>query len=78
MCSATTRQGSGRWPNVIRPVNPEPMPTITRSAPARSTSVAIAAAVVIGWRSDGTVTPGPRAMRSVRSAARHSCTHTSV
>ena len=37
----------------------------------------MAAALVMGWRRLGMSTPGPSPMRLVRSAARHSCTHTS-
>ena len=75
--SATKVHGSARLPIAIRPVNPDPTATVTRSVPASSTSVAIAAALVIGWRLLGTRTPGPSPMRSVRSAARQSCTQTS-
>ena len=60
----------GFRPMARRPVNPVPAPTITRSTPTRPTRVAMAAAVAIGWRSEGISTPGPRRIRSVRTAAR--------
>ena len=45
---------------------------------ASATRLAVAAALTIGWRSEGTRTPGPRPIRSVRSAASASVTQTSV
>ena len=55
-----------------------PLPTATATRPgAIEASVAMAAALVIGWRSEGTSTPGPRPIRSVRSAASASATQTS-
>ena len=44
---------------------------------AMAARVAMAAALVIGWRRFGTSTPGPRPMVDVRSAANASATHTS-
>jgi hypothetical protein len=52
-----------------RPVKPVPMPIMTRLSPTSETSVAMAEAVTMGWRSDGIMTPGPRRMRRVRAAA---------
>jgi hypothetical protein len=43
-----------------RPVKPVPMPIMTRLSPTSETSVAMAEAVTMGWRSDGIMTPGPR------------------
>ena len=51
-----------------RPVNPVPKATATRPG-AKPTSVAVAAALVIGCRRLGTSTAGPSPMRDVRSAA---------
>ena len=68
--------GMARYPIALRPVNPVPNETTTRPG-ASPTSVAIAAAFVIGWRRLGTSTPGPRPIRLVRSAARASAIHTS-
>jgi hypothetical protein len=59
-----------------RPVNPVPKETATRPG-ASAHSVAVAAALTIGCRRLGTSTPGPRPMRSVRSAASASVIHTS-
>jgi hypothetical protein len=53
---------NGRCPIVRRPVKPEPTPMVT--APANDTSVAIAAALVIGCRRLGTNTPGPSPISS--------------
>ena len=50
--------------------------TATRPG-ASAHNVAIAAAFVIGCRSDGTSTAGPRPIVEVRSAASASATHTS-
>ena len=63
----TNVHGSGFWPSVRRPVNPDPIATLTRPG-ASSDSVLTAAAVAIGWRSDGTATPGPISIVDVRRA----------
>jgi hypothetical protein len=63
-------------PIARRPVNPVPNATATRPG-ARASSAAVAAALTIGWRSEGTRTPGPSPMRAVRSAASASIIHTS-
>ena len=68
--------GSGRLPSVERPVNPLPTPISTRPG-ASSTSVAIDAAVVIGWRRLGIRTPVPSPIVLVRSAHRVSVMKTS-
>src|SRR5688500_1753339 len=52
------------------------MATATRG-PARAHRVAMAAALVMGWRSDGTSTAGPSPIEVVRSAARVSVIQTS-
>ena len=57
-------------------MNPVPKATSTRPG-ASAASVAVAAALTIGWRREGTSTPGPMPMRSVRSAASASVIHTS-
>lgn len=59
-----------------RPLNPVPKATATRPG-ASAQSAAVAEALTIGWRRLETTTPGPRPMRSVRSAASASVIHTS-
>ena len=68
--------GMARYPIARRPVKPVPNETATRPG-ASPTSVAVAAAFVIGWRRLGTSTPGPRPIREVRSAASASDIQTS-
>ena len=60
----------------MRPVKPAPMATDTRSG-AAAASVAMAAALTMGWRRLGTSTAGPSPMTLVRAAARASTIHTS-
>ena len=60
----------------MRPVNPAPIATATRPG-AEAASVAMAAALTIGWRRLGTSTAGPRPIVLVRSAARASVIQTS-
>ena len=56
----------------------KPAPIATATLPgARAASVAIAAALTIGWRSEGTNTPGPSPMLDVCSAASAKVIHTS-
>ena len=64
--SATSAHRMGRWPRTWRPVNPAPTPRRPGQARAAA-SVAIAAAFVIGCRSEGTSTPGPRPIVEVHS-----------
>ena len=55
-------------PMALRPLYPVPKATTTRPG-ASASNAAVAAALTIGCRRDGTSTPGPSPMRSVRSAA---------
>lgn len=60
-----------------RPVKPVPTATAARSGPTSSTSMAIPAALTMGWRRLGISTPGPSPIREVRAALQASIAHTS-
>ena len=61
----------GFWPMTKRPVKPVPSAAAARPG-ASCSSVAIADALTIGWRSDGTSTAGPSPIVEVTSAHRAS------
>jgi len=65
---ATSAQRIGFCPSTTRPVKPLPIATETRPG-ACAASVPIAAAVTIGCRRLGTMTPGPNPIVDVRAAA---------
>ena len=74
--STTSAQRIGFCPRARRPVKPEPMAYAVRPA-AIDSSVAMAEAVVSGWRRLGISTAGPSPMVDVAWAHSARCIHTS-